>query len=51
MCEQNELEDWGTCPECGGEGSVEVPHPQRNDPYYCDVHQCFTCGGSGWICN
>lgn len=41
--------DWETCPECGGEGSVEVPKPQHDDPEFCIVRQCHTCGGSGWV--
>jgi DnaJ-class molecular chaperone len=38
-----------TCPTCGGEGSLEIPDPQRDDPYYCRVVQCGECNGSGWV--
>lgn len=37
------------CPECGGEGSHEVPYPQRDDPYFCMVEQCRNCGGVGRV--
>lgn len=37
-----------TCPHCGGEGSHEVPRPFWDDPYYCEVIKCDDCNGSGW---
>jgi DnaJ-class molecular chaperone len=43
------VDEWETCPECGGDGEVLLM-PQHDDPEYCFVRQCFTCGGSGWIC-
>jgi hypothetical protein len=36
-----------TCPHCGGEGSHEVPRPQWDDPFYCEVEKCLPCHGAG----
>lgn len=43
-------DEWETCPECGGDGEVLQFRPQHDDPDFCTVRQCFSCGGSGWIC-
>lgn len=38
------------CPECGGEGSHEIPQPMPDDPFYCYyVVQCRHCGGVGHV--
>lgn len=43
-------DEWETCPECGGDGEVLDFKPRHDDPEFCIVRQCHTCGGSGWIC-
>lgn len=41
---------WITCDECGGEGSIEKPNPQHDDPYFCEVKPCPACGAAGgWL--
>jgi hypothetical protein len=45
--DSKELEEWRACEVCCGEGSVEIPDPQRGDPYYCRVVQCQSCHGAG----
>jgi DnaJ-class molecular chaperone len=51
-------DDWKTrepepqpeqCKDCNGEGSLEIPDPQHDDPYYCRVVQCQNCDGNGWL--
>lgn len=42
-------EDYETCGACGGEGSIEHPSPQWDDPFYAVVLKCEECGGSGFI--
>jgi hypothetical protein len=37
------------CAVCFGEGKLEVPDPQRDDPHYARVVQCQACDGNGWI--
>lgn len=37
------------CETCEGEGKLEVPAPQRDDPYYCRVIPCGDCNGNGWL--
>jgi DnaJ-class molecular chaperone len=37
----------GNCPECGGEGYAEIPHPLPDDPYFCKTIQCEACSGTG----
>lgn len=38
-----------TCPDCFGEGSLEEPEPQHDDPYRCRTIECKTCDGIGII--
>lgn len=42
-------ERFAVCQNCNGEGSIEEPHPQRDDPYYAAVRQCRACGGAGYV--
>lgn len=37
------------CKVCNGEGSLEIPDPQRDDPYYARVVPCENCHGNGWL--
>jgi DnaJ-class molecular chaperone len=37
------------CKVCNGEGSLEIPDPQRDDPYYASVVRCDSCNGNGWV--
>ncbi len=39
-------EQWITCEECCGEGSIETPRPFHDDPYFCVTHKCEACGGA-----
>lgn len=43
------IEDYETCPDCGGDGEIEVPDPQRDDPYYFRTEKCAKCHGGGWV--
>ncbi len=43
------LQDYDTCPDCDGEGAIEVSSPQTDDPYYCRTERCPTCEGCGWV--
>lgn len=36
------------CTTCNGDGTLEVPDPQRDDPHYARVVQCQDCHGNGW---
>ena len=47
--DEHGVEFYNTCPLCDGEGGIEVPRPQHDDPYYCDVIKCADCNGSGWM--
>lgn len=40
-------EVWQECPDCHGEGATEKPMPFADDPYFCIVLACETCGGAG----
>lgn len=40
-------EELETCGACGGEGAIEHPAPQRDDPHYCNVLPCRECNGQG----
>ena len=42
-------EFWLTCEACFGEGSIEIPEPQHDDPYYCRVVKCECCNGVGLV--
>lgn len=46
---QTTATDLGVCSDCAGEGSYESSHPVWDDPYFCVVKTCPTCGGSGWV--
>jgi hypothetical protein len=37
------------CRDCDGFGSLEIPSPQPDDPYYCMVVDCKNCNCSGWV--
>lgn len=37
------------CEACGGEGSIDVPRPFHDDPYFCMVTGCDACCGVGFF--
>lgn len=43
-------ESWTTCNLCCGEGGIEQPRPQHDDPYFAVVFKCPNCNGTGWEC-
>ena len=42
-------EFWTTCPECYGEGALEISKPQHDDPYFAISVKCPICNGVGLI--
>jgi DnaJ-class molecular chaperone len=43
------IEDYDTCPDCSGEGTIEVLAPQHDDPHYSRTERCNSCEGCGWV--
>lgn len=44
-------EVWEECEVCQGEGTIDVPRPFWDDPYFCIVVSCDACqGAGGFIC-
>lgn len=37
------------CEACNGEGSIDVPRPFADDPYFCMVQGCDACAGVGFF--
>lgn len=37
------------CEACNGDGTIEKPAPQRDDPEYASVVPCEACNGHGWL--
>jgi DnaJ-class molecular chaperone len=41
---------WVKCPDCGGDGTVEIRHPQWGSPTCPEAYinvPCSTCEGAG----
>jgi len=38
-----------TCPDCCGEGAIEIPRPQHDDPHFAVTIKCETCNGCGLV--